>query len=174
MNTITHSFFGPLSLEKLQDTDVIWEVPQQLNGQSVETWLWADPASSLDAALLDQFAAALKQLPQLDQQARAALVKHLQEDREFIDGLAELAAEEDSVGLPTVQKLLQQARAAGQSDIAAADFVAAMQLENISLWCSHDDEPIVLDYRIDTAGCDQILAVKCDANGRIMEISWES
>ncbi|RGE44170.1 DUF2004 domain-containing protein [Comamonas testosteroni] len=174
MNTITHSFFGPLSLEKLQDTDVIWEVPQNLNGQSVETWLWADPASSLDAALLDQFAATLAQLPQLDQQARAALVKHLEGERDFIDDLTELAAEADSEGLPTVQKLLEQARAAGQDEITAADFVAAMQLENISLWCSHDDEPIVLDYRIDPEGCDQILAVKCDANGRIMDISWES
>lgn len=174
MSTITHSYFGPLSVAKLQDTDVIWEVPQELNGQSVETWLWADPASSLDSALLDQFAATLKQLAQLDRQARTALVQHLEGERDFIDSLAEQVAEEKTQGLPTVQKLLEQARSAGQAEIPVSAFVAALQLENISLWCSHDDAPVVLDYRIDPEGCDQILAVKCDANGRIMEISWES
>ena len=49
-----------------------------------------------------------------------------------------------------------------------------MQLNNISLWCSNEDAPIVLDYRIDAQGSDQILAVKCDAQGQITDINWES
>ena len=174
MNTLTHPYFGPLSTAALQDTDVIWEVPQNLNGQSIETWLWADPATSLDAALLDDFASTLGQLTQLDQNARTALVKHLQQEPDFINHLTEAASEDDAQGLPTVQTLLKQAKAAGQAQIAAADFVAAMQLQNISLWCSHDDEPVVLDYRLDPEGNDQILAVKCDAQGNITEIAWES
>ena len=62
----------------------------------------------------------------------------------------------------------------GQPHIEAADFVTALRIENISLWCSHDDAPLVLDYRIDPQGSDQILAVKCDAQGQILEIDWES
>lgn len=174
MNTITHPYFGLLSTTKLQDTDVIWEVPQDLNGKAIETWLWADPATSLDAALLDAFASTLSTLAQLDQKAREALALHLQTESDFIDNLAEAASEEGTQGLPTVQTLLQQARAAGQEQIRASDFVAALQLENISLWCSHDDAPVVLDYRLDPEGNDQILAVKCDAQGNITEIAWES
>ena len=129
MNTITHPYFGLLSTTKLQDTDVIWEVPQDLNGKAIETWLWADPATSLDAALLDTFASTLGTLAQLDQKAREALALHLQTESDFIDNLAEAASEEGAQGLPTVQTLLQQARAAGREQIRASDFVAALQLE---------------------------------------------
>jgi glutathione S-transferase len=174
LDTITHPYFGLLSTSKLQDTDVIWEVPQDLNGKAVETWLWADPATSLDAVLLDEFASTLNLLPQLDQKAREALTQHLQAEGDFIDALTEAASEEGAQGLPAMQTLLGQARAAGQEQIKAADFVAALQLENISLWCSHDDAPVVLDYRLDPEGNDQILAVKCDAQGNITEIAWES
>lgn len=174
MNTLTHAYFGLLSTVKLQDTDVIWEVPQSLNGQSVETWLWADPATSLDAALLDDFASTLDMLPQLDQKARAALIQHLQAESDFIHMLTDAARQDSTAQLPTVQDLLQKAHAAGQEHIQAADLVAALQLSNISLWCSHDDEPVVLDYRLDPEGNDQILAVKCDAQGNITEIAWES
>lgn len=174
MNTLTHAYFGLLSTARLQDTDVIWEVPQSLNGQAVETWLWADPATSLDAALLDDFASTLDMLPQLDQKARAALLQHLQAESDFIHMLTDAARQDSAAKLPTVQDLLQKAHAAGQEHVQVADFVAALQLSNISLWCSHDDEPVVLDYRLDPEGNDQILAVKCDAQGNITEIAWES
>ena len=120
MNTITHPYFGLLSTTKLQDTDVIWEVPQDLNGKAIETWLWADPATSLDAALLDAFASTLSTLAQLDQKAREALALHLQTESDFIDNLAEAASEEGAQGLPTVQTLLQQALAAGREQIRPA------------------------------------------------------
>ena len=88
--------------------------------------------------------------------------------------LADAAHQDSAAKLPTMQALLQQADAAGQEHVQAGDFVAALQLSNISLWCSHDDGPVVLDYRLDPEGNDQILAVKCDAQGNITEIVWES
>ena len=174
MSNINHPFFGLLSTDKLQDTDVIWEVPQTLDGQSIETWLWADPASPLQPLMLDQFEGLLNRLPELDQQARAALIQHLQEDPEFIACHADMVQDENAENLPATTALLAKAQAAGQPHIAAADFVTALRIENISLWCSHDDAPLVLDYRIDPQGSDQILAVKCDAQGQILEIDWES
>ena len=94
--------------------------------------------------------------------------------KELIDTGLDEAQVEGAENLQATQALIAQAQAAGKDAVAATEFVRAMQLNNISLWCSNEDAPIVLDYRIDAQGSDQILAVKCDAQGQITDINWES
>lgn len=174
MAQINHIYFGPLNTDKLQDTDVVWEAQLPLAGQEVEAWLWASPHQELNSMLLAAFANTLSGLTDLDARARAALLAYLQEDSDFIAFHVDLAQEEDAQGLEATQLLIAHARAAGQSRVDAADFVALLTLHSMGLWCSGEGAPLVLDYRIDAQGSDQILAVKCDATGRITDISWES
>lgn len=174
MGQIKHAYFGTLNTDKLQDTDVVWEAQLPLAGLSVEAWLWAAPQQELSPSLLETFATTLSDLPALDGQARTALLTHLEGDDDFIACHVDMAQEEQAQGLEATQALIASAQAAGQNRVHPADFVAALQLHSMGLWCSGSGSPLVLDYRIDAEGSDQVLAVKCDANGRITDICWES
>ena len=174
MSKITHSYFGALDNDKIKDTDVIWESQSCLNDQELDIWLWAAPGETLDTQLLDAFASTLQQLPTLDERARVSLLHYLEKDSSFLAFHVDEAQVEGAENLQATQALIAQAQAAGKDAVAATEFVRAMQLNNISLWCSNEDAPIVLDYRIDAQGSDQILAVKCDAQGQITDINWES
>ena len=66
------------------------------------------------------------------------------------------------------------AEAEGTSQVDAHAFVSAMRLTNIGLWFTVEGSPVVLDYRLDPEASDQILAVKCDAQGQVVSIDWES
>ena len=174
MATFTHPYFGTLDTSALKDTDVIWETTQSFNGQPLDIWLWVDPGSQPDTHLLDSFATTLDRLSAQDDTARAALVKHLETESQFIDAHIDMAQADGAEHLDTVRALMTDAQAKGQDRIAPADFVRALHLTNVSLWCTSDDEPLVMDYRIDQEGSDQILAVKCDASGTVIDIHWES
>ncbi|MEG0053228.1 MAG: DUF2004 domain-containing protein [Comamonas sp.] len=174
MAQINHTYFGPLNTDKLQDTDVVWEAHLPLAGREVEAWLWAAPQQELNSMLLGAFATTLNNLPTLDARARAALLTYLQEDSDFIAFHVDLAQEENAQGLEATQILIAHAQSAGQTSVDALDFVGLLTLHSMGLWCSSEGAPLVLDYRIDPEGSDQILAVKCDATGRITDISWES
>ena len=161
MATLNHPYFGLLDSDALADeVDVLWERGVDVNGHSVNAQLWAAAEAELDASELDQFAARLQNLAELDQRARVALQDYLADDdsyitfhREEMDGGDELP------------------------DMPAA-FVAAMTLHSIGLW--HQDPfdegsgPLVLDYMIDPDNSDEILAVSVAADGEITEINWES
>ena len=73
MATLNHPYFGLLDSDALADeVDVLWERGVDVNGHSVSAQLWAAAEAELDASELDQFAARLQNLAELDQRARAA------------------------------------------------------------------------------------------------------
>lgn len=81
MATLNHPYFGLLDSDALADeVDVLWERGVDVNGHSVNAQLWAAAEAELDASELDQFAARLKNLAELDQRARAALQKYLADE----------------------------------------------------------------------------------------------
>ena len=171
MPTLHHPYFGTLNSDTLEDIDVIWETT--LGEPQTHSQLWAAPEQRLDTAELDAFAALLQNLPTLDKRARAALCDDLANDGSFLEYFsAAEALEYDVEELRWLKPLL--------NDIPA--FVAALQLTAIGLWTRDtmqemEEEPatpLVLDYKIAPEHTDQILAVKCDLQGNIISIDWES
>lgn len=173
MSQQEHPFFGPLDTTSIEETDVIWEAILELNEQPVDTSLWAESGQALEDSRLDTFAHLLEHLPELDARARTALTSYLEDDREFIDYYTD-ALDEGAEGLDSTQALREQAQADGISQVDASAFVSAMRLTNIGLWFTVEGSPVVLDYRLDPEASDQILAVKCDAQGQVVSIDWES
>jgi len=56
------------------------------------------------------------------------------------------------------------------------DFVAEMQIKPIGLWYSVYEGSIgevVIDYMIRPEESDEILAVKCSLEGKILAVDWE-
>ena len=160
MPAFNHPYFGLLDSDAIEDdVDVLWESEADVAGRSVEIQIWARQGAEADAAELDQFAERLQNLAELDRRARAALVRYLQDDGEYIS----LHREEMEGGdaLPA----------------EPAVFADAMTLYGIALW--HQDpfgegDALVLDYMIDPERSDQILAVSCTAAGDITGVNWES
>ena len=173
MSQLNHPFFGSLDTDSMKDIDVIWEASLEFQNHPVEATLWAEPGQHLETTRLNAFAELVLDLATLDAHARKALVEHLQQDRTFIDYYTD-ALDDAAEGLDSAQALRDQAEKHGQENISAADFVAALQLKDLGLWCTQQGSPVVLDYRLDPDASDQILAVKCDALGRVITIDWES
>ena len=174
MSQLNHPYFGALDTDTLEDTDVIWEKDLDLQGLQTEAALWADAEQPLNAADLDAFAQLLQDLPALDARARTALVAMLREDRDFIDYHTD-ALEEGAEGLERTAALQTTAKADGKDEVSAEAFAAALQLTHVGLWLSDvGDSPVVMDYQLDPEASDQILAVKCTAQGQVQDIDWES
>ena len=155
-----HPYFGALDTSDQDGTDVIWERDLELAGQPVDVALWANEELALDPAQLDAFANLLEDLPQLDTNARGFLTAELNEDDDFI-----------AYHTDEVENFPALAAIAPNGEIAIDDFVRAMRLCHIGLWC---DGVVVLDYQIDPDHSDQILAVKLDMHGALKDVSWES
>ena len=155
-----HPYFGTLDTSDQEGTDVIWERDLSLADQSVDVVLWANQGQALDPAQLDAFAQLLGDLPALDARARGYLTADLHEDDDFI-----------AYHTDAVEAFPALAAIAPDGEISVEDFVRALRLCSIGLWC---DGVVVLDYQIDPEHSDQILAVKLDAQGTLKEVSWES
>ena len=154
MPAFNHPYFGLLDSDAIEDdVDVLWESEADVAGRSIEIQIWARQGAEADAERLQNLA-------ELDRRARAALVRYLQDDGEYIS----LHREEMDGGdaLPA----------------EPAAFADAMTLYGIALWhqdpFDEDSGPLVLDYMIDPDNSDEILAVSVAADGEITEINWES
>ena len=174
MSEITHGYFGTLDTNAIEGSDVIWENDVSLSGQDVDVSLWADQGTELQPHQLDAFAALLERLPQLDAQMREALTQYLQNDREFIDYYINIVQDDEAEGLVVIEGLIENAYKAGLDEVQATDFVKAMRLTDVTLWTTVESDPVVIDYRIEPETSDQILALKCDEQGKVISIDWES
>lgn len=165
MSTIEHPFFGTLGPLPEVD-DVIWEQDIDLgDGKTCDACLWASNRYALEPAALDAYARLLQDLPTLDATARRALCAYLHEDRFYIEDFVENVEESDVLA----QLGDDPAR------VCPEVFVAQMQLHHIGLWPHTEyDTPVVLDYMIDAEASDQILAVKMDLAGQVLDVVWES
>ncbi|MEG0920035.1 MAG: DUF2004 domain-containing protein [Comamonas sp.] len=155
-----HPYFGDLDTSDQDGTDVIWERDLELAGQPVDVALWANENQVLDPAQLDAFALLLEDLPELDAKARGFLTVELNEDDDFI-----------AYHTDEVENFPALAAIAPDGEISIDEFVRALRLCNIGLWC---DGTVVMDYQIDPDHSDQILAVKLDMQGGLKEVAWES
>ena len=155
-----HPYFGDLDTSDQDGTDVIWERDLALAGQSVDVALWADEDQVLDLAQLDAFARLLQDLPALDVNARGFTSLDLREDDGFI-----------TYHTDALDSFPALAAIAPDGNISIDDFVRALRLCSIGLWC---DGNVVLDYQIDPDNSGQILAVKLDMHGALKEVAWES
>ncbi|MCI7222918.1 DUF2004 domain-containing protein [Fusobacterium sp.] len=145
---INHTFFGELTLT--EEVDVIWE--SEIKG--IETCLWYSSSSQNISDMLDSYAQFLQNLKEHIKVATTALVESLKEDSEYID----FHREELDENLPT--------------DIV--DFVMAMTLNNIHLWIDDENSQITMDFMIAPEESDQILCVKFNPQGEVLEVVWES
>ncbi|MCX5109664.1 DUF2004 domain-containing protein [Streptomyces sp. NBC_00378] len=168
MKSIDHPYFGHLEVPPVDETEVIWEGAAALGSSEVEIRLWADPGSGLDAGELDAFATHLGRLPTLDIAARAAIRKNLQQDRYFIDHHAD--------ELDDIEVIKRLTREANGETISVDAFAAAMHPVRIGLWhpIGEDEARIVMDYTIDAATSDELLAVKVARDGAVVSVDWES
>ncbi|MFE7109746.1 DUF2004 domain-containing protein [Streptomyces sp. NPDC057575] len=168
MTSIDHPYFGHLEVPPADGTEVIWEGTAALGSSEVEVRLWADPGSGLDAGELDAFATHLDRLPALDTAARAAIRKNLQQDRYFIDHHAD--------ELDDIEVIKRLAREANGEAIGVDAFTAAMRPVQVGLWhlIGEDEARIVMDYTIDAATSDELLAVKVARDGTVASVDWES
>lgn len=168
MKSIDHPYFGHLEVPPVDGTEVIWEGTAALGSSEVEIQLWADPGCGLDAGELDAFATHLDHLPALDTAARAAIRKNLQQDRYFIDHHAD--------ELDDIEVIKRLTREANGEAISVEAFAAAMHPVGIGLWhlIGEDEARIVMDYTIDAATSDELLAVKVARNGAVVSVDWES
>ena len=155
-----HAYFGELDTSDQDGNDVIWETELTLGDQAVEVTLWADADQVLDTAQLDAFAKLLQGLPELDAQARVHLAADLNADDSFMAHHTE-----------EVENFPALAAIAPTGEISVADFVRAMRLVSVALFC---DDALTLDYQIDPDHSDQILAVKLNAQGELRAVDWES
>ncbi|GGV79680.1 hypothetical protein GCM10015535_16830 [Streptomyces gelaticus] len=168
MKSIDHPYFGHLEVPPADETAVIWEGTAALGSSEVEVRLWAEPSPGLDTGELDAFATHLTHLPALDIAARAAIHEYLQQDRYFID---HHAAELDDVEV--IKRLTREAN--GEA-ISADAFTAAMHPVRIGLWhlIGEAKARTVMDYTIDAAASDELLAVKVARDGAVVSVDWES
>lgn len=168
MKSIDHPYFGHLEVPPVDGTEVIWEGTAALGSSEVEIQLWADPGCGLDAGELDAFATHLNRLPALDTAARAAIRKNLQQDRCFIDHHAD--------ELDDIEVIKRLTREANGEAISVEAFTAAMHPVGIGLWhlIGEDEARIVMDYTIDAATSDELLAVKMSRDGTVASVDWES
>ncbi|MFD7621036.1 DUF2004 domain-containing protein [Streptomyces sp. NPDC059802] len=152
----------------MDETEVIWEGAAALGSSEVEVRLWADPSSGLDAGVLDAFATHLARLPALDTAARAAIRENLQQDRYFIDYHAD--------ELDDVEVIKRLTREANGEAISVDAFTAAMHPVQIGLWhlIGEARAQVVMDYTIDAATSDNLLAVKVARDGTVVSVDWES
>lgn len=156
MTTITHPYFGSLSPDS---PNVIWERELPFGDGTVETTLWLDGEEFLNPAVLDDFAALLGRLPEIDAQARTALAAYLTADDSYI----------------TLH--VQEMDGGDQLPTNPAAFAAAMTLQHIGLWLSdptEDESEVVLDYIIDPENTNYLLAVRLSTTGTLQSIDWES
>lgn len=149
-----HPFFGTLD----PDAEAPWSQDRSVAGATVATVLWA--GRGLDAASLDGFAALLGDLEGADRRARVALTDHLHRDPSFLNA-----------HLEHVEMIPSLAQAARDGVVTVEEFVAALRLTSLGLWCGTG---AVLDYQVDPRVSDQILAVKLGVDGALRAIDWES
>ncbi|MFF3953292.1 DUF2004 domain-containing protein [Streptomyces sp. NPDC001890] len=168
MKSVDHPYFGHLEVPSVDETEVIWEGTAALASSEVEVQLWAAPDSGLDAEELDAFATHLADLPALDTAARAAIRENLRQDRYFIDHHAD---ELDDIEV--IKRLTEEAN--GEA-IGVDAFTAAMHPAGIGLWhlIGEPGTRIVMDYTIDAATSDELLAVKVARDGAVVSVDWES
>ncbi|WP_406497082.1 DUF2004 domain-containing protein [Streptomyces sp. NBC_00846] len=168
MKSIDHPYFGHLEVPPVDETEAIWEGTAALGSSEVEVRLWAEPGSGLDAGELDAFATHLAHLPALDTAARAAIRKNLHQDRYFIDHHAD--------EFDDIEVIKRLAREANGEAISVDAFTAAMHHVRIGLWhlIGEDEARIVMDYTIDAATSDELLAVKMSRDGTVASVDWES
>ncbi|MCX4845529.1 DUF2004 domain-containing protein [Streptomyces sp. NBC_00893] len=168
MKSIDHPYFGHLAVPSADETEVIWEGAAPLGSSQVAVWLWADPRSGLDTDELDAFATRLAHLPALDTAARAAIRENLQQDRYFIDHHAD--------ELDDAEVIKRLTRDANGEAIGVDAFTAAMHPIQIGLWhlIGEAKARIVVDYTLDAAISDQLLAVKTTGDGTVVSLDWES
>ena len=170
-----HPHFGALDTNQLaSEYDTLWTREQVLGALDcapVRLQLWAKCNQTLSTARLDALAHSLSRLPELDVLARAQLTIYLQDDPSFI----EAHCEPDALAVYT--DWARQFAALGE--VAVSDFVRALVLCRVGLYASEDDftngdERILMDYKIDPAHSDQILAVRLNQDGGFGTINWES
>ncbi|MET8742225.1 DUF2004 domain-containing protein [Streptomyces sp. NPDC004728] len=168
MKSIDHPYFGHLEVPPVDGTEVIWEGTAALGSSEVDIQLWADPGCGLDAGELDAFATHLDHLLALDTAARAAIRKNLRQDRYFIDHHAD--------ELDDVEVIKRLTREANGEAISVEAFAAAMHPVRIGLWhlTGEAEARIVMDYTIDAAASDELLAVKVARDGAVVSVDWES
>ncbi|MFD5186610.1 DUF2004 domain-containing protein [Streptomyces sp. NPDC058357] len=168
MKSIDHPCFGRLEVPPLDETEVIWEGTATLGSSEVEIRLWADPNCGLDTEELDAFATHLTHLPALDTAARAAIREDLRQDRYFIDHHAD--------ELDDAEVIKRLTREANGEPIGVDAFTAAMHPVRIGLWhrTGEAEAQVVMDYTIDAAASDELLAVKVARDGTVVSVDWES
>lgn len=168
MKSIDHPCFGHLEVPSTDETEVIWEGTASLGSNEAEVRLWADPDSGLDADELNTFATRLADLPALDTAARAAIRENLRQDRYFIDHHAD--------ELDDAEVIKRLTRDANGEAISVDAFTAAMHPVRIGLWhlIGEAGARIVVDYTIDAATSDELLAVKMAGDGTVVSVDWES
>lgn len=173
---INHSYFGELIPSN--DDDVIWEGELFLkdNDKPTQVWLWlySDNKDKLfNQDNLDKCEEVLKSLDKFHQKAQPYLLDYLKNDPDFIGHYVENI---DELNLPKLQNLIHN------NTLSPQTFIKLLHLNKFDIWLSDDfrivedgqNHQIVMDYRIDPAQCDQILAVKFDLDGHFKEVAWES
>ncbi|GAA2416020.1 DUF2004 domain-containing protein [Streptomyces pulveraceus] len=168
MKSIDHPYFGHLEVPSVDETEVIWEGTATLGSSEVEIRLWADPNFGLDTGELDAFATHLTHLPARDTAARAAIREDLQQDRYFIDHHTD--------ELDDAEVIKHLTREANGEPISVDAFTTAMHPVRIGLWhpTGKVEAQVIMDYTIDAAASDELLAVKVTRDGTVASVDWES
>lgn len=182
--TVVHPWFGALDSRVGQDADVCWEQTLNVNGAPVQVQLWVAHGTRFDPARLDAFAALLHDADRLDAHAR----QHLRDDATQLPGYIEFHVTQQRHS-PVLAALTENG---AHPTVAPAAFVQAMRLHAIALWYGSEaspyqmpfiidgeprlepSAPMVMDYMIDPAHSDEILAVKLSLDGVVTDIAWES
>ncbi|MES9505082.1 DUF2004 domain-containing protein [Streptomyces sp. NPDC000609] len=168
MKSFDHPYFGHLEVPPVDETEVIWDGTATLGSSEVEIRLWADPDCGLDTGELDTFATHLTHLPALDTAARAAIREDLRQDRYFIDHHADELDDAE-----VIKRLIREANG---EPVGVDAFTAAMRPVRIGLWhpTGEAEARVVMDYTIDAAASDELLAVKVARDGTAVSVDWES
>ncbi|MCB9876237.1 MAG: DUF2004 domain-containing protein [Planctomycetes bacterium] len=155
--------FGPLRAA----ANGYWGTTAMVGGTSVELDMTLDGA--IDAAAIARLTGHLRDLPQLEARARAALLADVDEEdsavllyRSFHAG--ELDAEE-------------LAKCFGGSDAWRSDpsaLIAALRLQRIGVYPEHDDVAIVVDFTLAPELTDHLLSVFLDPDGDVIAVNVES
>jgi hypothetical protein len=167
---IHHAFFGSIDASDMDEPDTCWSSTYTLGNSAPDVWLWID-REGLDSSVLDAYAALLQNFAKLDADARAELVSYLQQEQSA-NGLSLDYMHDHLEKIGDSPAVLAARTPNGHMD--TAQFVQQMKLHCIGLWCTKTmGTEIIMDYMIDAARSDQILAVKIALGGE-MRVIWES
>ncbi|GAA2639657.1 hypothetical protein GCM10010399_86380 [Dactylosporangium fulvum] len=164
---LTHAILGDVEFDPERD-DNVWETSIEWASRTVRVDLWFHGAT-MNSSALTSVARFAVDVAGFDQLARLAMREDWSQEgsavRDYLDHhLDDLGADERSAALGTED---------GRS-MDADTFLSRMHLTRIGLYPDTADSCAVFDYTTGSELTDNLIAVKFDDGGKVIEIAMES